>query len=284
MAKIHTFKGLLSQFDFYHLPKALHVAENELLSGAGAPFDKIKKDIDTALELDMRTMFEILEFDLLDSKEQICIDVKELSELESNLDRLSKDDIREAIKALRYKKFRELLAPYPKYVEILAKKFNKKVKRFDIEGGDFKVDPREYMGFCRSLVHIFRNSIDHGIEDKDEREKNKKPPEASITCEAKINGKEMILTIKDDGAGVDIDALTQKAYQQGVMTPQNPLMLIFENAVSSKDDATQISGRGIGMYIVKEELDKLGGRIAVESQRGVGTTFVFTIPLKTEIR
>lgn len=277
---VHTFKGLFSQFDFYFLPKELHELENSLSNKT--VLDELDvQTLEKALEADMQTLHEIAGFDVLGTKEKLCINKEELNRLESNLETLSLQDIKTSLQHFRYRPFRELLGQYPGYTLTLAKRAGKRIKDFKIEGGDFAVDPDRYAAFCKSLVHLFRNAVDHGIEDRDTREEQGKDEEAKIGCAISENDGFITVSVSDDGAGIDTDRLIEKAQQKGITVPQNPLMLIFEENLSSKESVTEVSGRGIGLGAVKYELDKLGGEIIITSKQGEGSSFVFKIPISS---
>ncbi len=274
---IHTFKGLFSQFDFYFLPKELHRVEGYISDKKNLDDNDIKT-LGAAIEADMRTLYEIAGYDVLSETKKLCISDAELNELEEKLDTLTYDEIKMRLQHFRHRPFYELLASFPRYTLALSARNGKKVKYFDINGGDFAIEPSKYTEFIKTLVHLFRNAIDHGIEDAATREELGKDEEASIQCEVSKKDGFIEIKISDDGAGIDIDKLISKASQKGVAIPQNPLMLVFENGISTKDVATQLSGRGVGLAAVKTELDKLEGSVHIETIKGNGSTFVFNLP------
>ncbi|MGE4398493.1 MAG: transporter substrate-binding domain-containing protein [Campylobacterales bacterium] len=278
---IHTFKGLFAQFDFYFLPKELHSLENSLCQKTALDVSDVKT-LENALEADIQTLYEIARYDILGTKEKLCIDKDELNELESRLETLSLQDIKTRLQRFRHKPFCELLAHYPRYTASLANRLGKRVKDFGIDGGEFAVDPDKYAAFSKSLVHLFRNAVDHAIEDAATREEQGKDEEATIKCKITANESFITIEISDDGAGIDVDKLIKKAKQKEIPIPQNPLMLVFEENLSSKEEATQLSGRGIGLGAVKSELEKLGGEVQIASELGKGSSFLFKIPMPNE--
>jgi two-component system chemotaxis sensor kinase CheA len=142
--------------------------------------------------------------------------------------------------------------------------------------------------FIKTLVHIFRNSVDHGIESVDERLQNGKDEKATISCITSQDSNYLTLEIIDDGKGIDAQKIKDKALQKAVypqekldiMRDEEMLLIIFDDAFSTKDEATELSGRGIGLGAVKAECEKLGGVVQVQTKLSKGTTFRFVIPNK----
>ncbi|MFC1555358.1 ATP-binding protein, partial [candidate division KSB1 bacterium] len=191
------------------------------------------------------------------------------------------------MRKLRYKSFRELLKSYPEYVLSLAERLEKQINPFSIIGDDVYVDPDKYEQFAKSLVHVFRNMIDHGIETPEERVENGKDEFGNLNCFISKNDSDLILIIGDDGSGINTDKIKEKAVSSGMydnktitkLSREELTDLIFKDEISTKDKTTEISGRGIGLSAVKKALDNLDGRISVDSVKGKGTTFIFTLPV-----
>jgi two-component system chemotaxis sensor kinase CheA len=140
-------------------------------------------------------------------------------------------------------------------------------------------------------MHIIRNSLDHGIETAAERELTKKPEVGSISISAEQANGQMIITIEDDGKGINFEKVAQKALEQGqidenqynTMTDNEKALLIFGAGVSTADQITDISGRGVGMDVVKTNIHKLGGAIKLDTHAGIGTTITIMLPLTLAI-
>jgi two-component system, chemotaxis family, sensor kinase CheA len=178
------------------------------------------------------------------------------------------EQIKEYLESFRERAFYELLNYYPTQVQNLAKKMDKSVEPFSIEGGDFKVKPQIYIPFVRSLTHVYRNIVDHAFDS-----------EGKIATKVELDNKKIVITISDDGKGIDTEKLIQRAKEKNIDIPQNPLMLVFEDELSTKSNISEISGRGIGLSALKKELDILRADAKIISQKDVGTTFIFTLPL-----
>lgn len=185
-----------------------------------------------------------------------------------------------------------LSATFKKMIRLihdLSKKSNKKVD-MRLIGEDTEVDKNVIEQINDPLVHIIRNSVDHGIETADERIAAGKPETGMITLEAKHEGGEVWISIIDDGHGLNRDKILSKAVERGLitgdgseMTDDDVFQLIFEPGFSTADKVTDLSGRGVGMDVVKKNIEKLNGRIKVRSKAGHGTTISLRIPLTLAI-
>ncbi len=155
------------------------------------------------------------------------------------------------------------------------------------EGERIVVDTDKYGPFINSLVHVFRNMIDHGIESEEERIEKQKGKSGIITVQSKVNGENFELNIFDDGRGIDPNQVKKILIKKGLkeaedlseIKPDELIQLIFLPNFSTKEEVTQISGRGIGMDAVKAEVEKLGGQISVSSKIEEGTSIIVELPI-----
>jgi len=171
----------------------------------------------------------------------------------------------------------------------LSNKGGKKVE-LSLHGEDTEVDKTVIESIGDPLVHIVRNAIDHGLETAEERALTTKPAIGSVSINAVHEGGEVLIIIKDDGRGLNKEKILSKALDRGLIQPDGPELkeedifkLIFEPGFSTADKITDISGRGVGMDVVKRNIEKLKGRIQVSSTLGEGTTFTLHIPLTLAI-
>jgi two-component system chemotaxis sensor kinase CheA len=157
-----------------------------------------------------------------------------------------------------------------------------------VRGEEVTIDKRILEELKDPLIHLLRNCIDHGVETPEQRRRAGKPPQATITLVvAPIDGNQVEVSVSDDGAGVDLDKVRLAAGRHGLLAPDAPgsdgesaaLGLVFEADVSTSPIITQVSGRGLGLAIVREKTEKLGGRVAIESRRGAGTVIRMIVPL-----
>ena len=157
------------------------------------------------------------------------------------------------------------------------------------EGAETELDKTVIERLNDPLVHIIRNSLDHGIEPPRDREAAGKPPRGTILLKAQHSGAYVLISVKDDGAGLNAEAIRAKAVERGIVPPGQELsdadinQLIFHPGFSTAKTVTKVSGRGVGMDVVKREIDSLGGSVMVSTERGRGTEMTLKIPLTLAI-
>lgn len=168
----------------------------------------------------------------------------------------------------------------------------KKNVSLKLEGTDTEIDRNVLQVISDSLIHIIRNAIAHGVEDPAEREKAGKPKEGCVWLSARNETDAVVIEIRDDGKGLDYDRIKAKALSRGLiqkevadkLTPEELSMLIFEPGFSTVDQITTISGRGVGMDVVKKTLDSIGGSVRVSSEKNKGTIISLTLPLSMAVK
>ncbi len=199
-------------------------------------------------------------------------------------------DMQDSIMSIRMVPMDSIYSKFPKVVRDISKKLGKKVE-FKHYGDNVEIDKAMIEGLTDPLMHIIRNSLDHGIEMPSEREKTGKPEIGSISISAEQANGQMIITIQDDGKGINSEKVAQKALEQGqidenqfnTMSENEKALLIFGAGVSTADQITDISGRGVGMDVVKTNIHKLGGAIKLDTHLGEGTTITIMLPLTLAI-
>ncbi len=174
-------------------------------------------------------------------------------------------------------------------VRDMAKKFDKDIE-LELIGEETEVDKNVIDCLSDPLLHIVRNSVDHGVEDRETRKKAGKTPRGKITLEAHTTGSDVIVTITDDGKGLQRESILNKAREKGLltkpeeeMTDKEVFSLIFLPGFSTKEEVTEFSGRGVGMDVVRKNISLIGGSISLESEFGKGTTHIIRIPLTLSI-
>jgi two-component system chemotaxis sensor kinase CheA len=196
------------------------------------------------------------------------------------------DDLMEGSKKLLLLPFGVISASLPKLVRDQCRDQGKKVD-LNIQGDNIEIDKRILEGLKDPLIHLLRNCIDHGIEMPDMRVQQGKPERATIKLEvSQISGNKVRLMLSDDGAGINTAKVKASAIKHGLISVEDAallnevesLALIFQSAVSTSPIITQLSGRGLGLTIVREKVDKLGGEVSVSSQLGTGTVFNIIMP------
>ncbi len=167
-----------------------------------------------------------------------------------------------------------------------------KVVNLKLEGSETEIDRNILQVISDSLIHLIRNSVGHGIELPEIRKQKGKPEQGTVTLSASSESDTVLIKIKDDGAGIDPQRIKQKAIEKGVISAQDAnqmndrdlIMLIFEPGFSTMDHVTAISGRGVGMDVVKRALDSIGGTIQVDSMIGEGSIFTLSLPSSMAVK
>jgi two-component system chemotaxis sensor kinase CheA len=199
-------------------------------------------------------------------------------------------DVRDAITRMRMQRIETLFGALPRLVRDLSAELGKQVQ-IDLAGGNVELD-REMIETIRDPVtHLIRNAIDHGIEAPAARLAAGKSEAGLLTLSAHQSGNTIAIVVSDDGRGLDEDKIAAKALATGLISPaertaltrEKVLQLIFEPGFSTADAVSTVSGRGVGLDVVRQNLEKVGGSIQVSSQPGVGTLFTLTIPLTLSI-
>ncbi|HZH03783.1 MAG TPA: response regulator, partial [Myxococcaceae bacterium] len=195
-------------------------------------------------------------------------------------------ELQEDVKEVRMVPLGPVLEPFRRVVRDLASSLGKEAS-LDIEGEAVRVDKRLLELIRDPLTHLLRNSIDHGVELPDERVASGKPKRASIRIVAESRESQVWLNILDDGRGISVERVKAVALERGVvererlaaMTEREVLNLIFAPGFSTAVDVTEISGRGVGLDVVRENVGRLGGRIEFYTEPGQGTQFTLCLPL-----
>jgi two-component system chemotaxis sensor kinase CheA len=210
---------------------------------------------------------------------------EKLSELDRDI-----RELQESVMSVRMVPMESVYTRLPKMVRDLAKKLDKKVK-FEHLGDSVEIDKMMVEGLMDPLTHIIRNSLDHGIEKPEDRYKKGKKETGKLVISAAQESGNIIITIMDDGAGINVEKVTQKAIENGViseeelsrMSEEDKLMLIFNAGLSTAEQVTDVSGRGVGMDVVMNNINSLGGYIKVFSKKDKGSQFQIILPLTLAI-
>lgn len=199
-------------------------------------------------------------------------------------------DMQDSIMSIRMVPMDSIYSKFPKVVRDISKRLGKKVE-FKHYGDNVEIDKAMIEGLTDPLMHIIRNSLDHGIEMPEDRIKAGKSDTGTISISAEQANGQMIITIEDDGKGVDSERVAQKALEKGQidenqfasMSHNDKALLIFGAGLSTAEQITDISGRGVGMDVVKTNIHKLGGIIKLDTELGKGTVITIMLPLTLAI-
>jgi len=216
-------------------------------------------------------------------------DDEDLNKAVTNLDAVT-TDLQGAVMQTRMQPIKKVFGRFPRVVRDLARSLNKEIALI-LEGEETDLDKNLVEALADPLVHLVRNSVDHGVEAPDVRESLGKPREGTVLLSASQEGDHILLTIKDDGAGMDAEKLKSIAIERGVldaetaarMPDKEAFSLIFAPGFSTKTEISEVSGRGVGMDVVKTKITQLNGTVDIDSELGVGTVLEIKVPLTLAI-
>jgi two-component system, chemotaxis family, sensor kinase CheA len=275
---VHTLKGNSAIFGMGRVSELCHQVENEIIEEGGVragtgmaaldqAWGQIRSDLDK----------------LIGEARQSSIEVDE-AEYEVIL-RTLRDGIDASIVARMMESWRleptgKRLARVEQQIRGIAERMGKSNVSVFIQPNELRFSGERFAPFWSAFIHVLRNAVDHGIEDRELRRKRGKPEQSSITVATAVEGGRFVVTVEDDGPGVDWDRLRKKAGELGAAASvlQEPIKLICLPGLSSMDTVTELSGRGMGMGAVAEACAALGGTIEVKSQLGTGTRIEFSFP------
>lgn len=214
---------------------------------------------------------------------------EEMTKAVANLDVVT-GDLQMAVMKTRMQPIKKVFGRFPRVVRDLARTLKKDVA-LEMVGEDTDLDKNLVEALADPLVHLVRNSVDHGIEMPDVREAQGKPRQGTVRLAAQQEGDHILLTIEDDGAGMDPEKLKRIAINKGVldedtasrMDDREAFMLIFAPGFSTKEEISDISGRGVGMDVVKTRIAQLNGSVEIDSELGKGTLLSIKVPLTLAI-
>lgn len=197
-------------------------------------------------------------------------------------------ELQEGVMQIRMVPISQIFSRFPRLVRDLSRSCGKDIKLV-IEGEDTELDKSVIDDLLDPLIHCVRNSVDHGIESPEERTAAGKPENGTILLKARNEGNMIVIEISDDGKGIDIEKVHKKAIDNGLIHPSKNLSdieafnLIFEAGFSTAKAVTNISGRGVGLDVVRKQIEKLNGNVSVYSEKGSGSVFTIKLPLTLAI-
>lgn len=284
-AELHTMKGNTAAYDMIDIAKLIHTIEDNSKIDI-SDIDRIESAYIGFLE----SNFDVLQLPWSgESVENFAVSRRDIEDIinrvrvSAGTDHAAINDLTEWANSIQYKSARSLIGALPDYGERLSSRLGKPCN-IRVEGGDVKMNPEIVRPIMQSLVHLVRNSIDHGIELPFER--GTKPESGSIQIVCSESTNEWNIRVSDDGRGIDADRLVEKAIKNGHITPdkskkmstQEKLRLVFLNGVSTSEEVSDISGRGVGMSAVEASVLEAGGRLEIETKPASGTSVSIWVP------
>ena len=200
------------------------------------------------------------------------------------------NELQEIVLKTRMLPIKQLFGRFPRLVRDLAQTLDKEVELI-VEGEETELDKTIIEDIADPLIHLIRNAVDHGIETPEERSRLGKSPTGTLKISAFHQENHIIITVQDDGRGIDLERVKETAVKKQIITPQEAaslneheiIALIFRSGFSTSIAVSDVSGRGVGMDVVKSHVDKLNGIIEVETRKGEGTKFIIKLPLTLAI-
>jgi two-component system chemotaxis sensor kinase CheA len=269
-----------------------HAPEASPKSAPGAPASTVESTI--RLNVALLDSLMTLAGELVLSRNQLNDSVARQDErgIRSGAQRIHMvtSELQEAVTMTRMQPVGNVFAKFPRLVRDLARDLGKEVQ-LKIEGAEVELDKTIIEGLSDPLTHMVRNSVDHGIESPDTRAAAKKPRMGTVTLKAAHQAGQVVIEISDDGKGLDAEKVAASALSKGLITRETlqgmaekeKMALILLPGVSTAQKISDVSGRGVGMDVVKTNLDKLGGKIEIDSKSGRGTTLRIKLPLTLAI-
>jgi two-component system, chemotaxis family, sensor histidine kinase and response regulator PixL len=250
-------------------------------------FDALEMDRYSELHLVWQEVMESI-VQIQEVTSDIDLTVRSADDTAAELNRTAKE-LQSNVMYSRMRPLTDVVGRFPRAIRDLAQQFGKPAT-LKIHGGSTLID-RTVLGILGDpLMHLLRNAFDHGLEDSETRIANGKTAHGTIEIKALYRGNETIITVSDDGGGINLDKIRDKAirlgFDQDQLTqarPQDLLDLIFEPGFSTADQVTELSGRGVGMDVVRTNLQQVRGKITVNTQPGIGTTFTLSVPVTLSV-
>ncbi len=270
-------------------PKDVVQTSKDTVQTLRVDIDRIDKVMDLAGEVVLARNRLLNISNYLEQRDSDDSHVGGLLETVSFLDRVT-SDMQLAVMKMRMQPIQKVFSKFPRLVRDMSSAVKKDVE-LQIFGKDTEVDKSVIEHIGDPMSHLLRNSIDHGIESAEERSAKGKPAKGKIIINTYQKGNQIVIEISDDGKGIDIDKLKKKAVEKSLITEDEvqrmsdeaAIDIIFLPGFSTAQVATELSGRGVGMDVVKTNISRLNGYVEVTTQKDIGTTFRISIPLTLAI-
>ena len=275
---IHTLKGNSAIFGMRCVSQVCHAIENGIAENDEAPseaaltqlyeaWSKMRADIGSLLGEARERNIEIdnVEYEAILGGLRTSVDIRTLARM---------------VESWRLEPTGKRLLRIEQQIKGIADRMGKTDVEVRIEPNELRFNSERFAPFWSAFIHVLRNTVDHGIEDREERQKSGKPERSLIKVSTAVQSDRFLITVQDDGPGIDWDRLRAKAAELGISGSADlkSAELLCIPGLSSKDVVTEMSGRGVGMTALADVCKPLGGRIEVESERGVGTRITFSFP------
>jgi len=297
--EVHTMKGDFALRQMHDTALNLHSLEDRLSVmmefPEGQSVDRLKAFLETIcfdrmVKKDLDVIHDFMGATFLESDNRININTHRIKALvDAVANRFSGEDrqfLVHHINELTWPSLNGILTGYNDYIQILALKLGKSIGGFTVTGDNVYIDRSRYAGFLKTIIHMFRNIVDHGIETPEDRSEKGKDETGRIQCEILKQETCFTLTISDDGKGIDPDQIARIAVEKGIYSTARVSALsrseiintIFMDSFSTKQQVNMLSGRGVGLAALRGEIEALNGSIEVDAVTDYGTCFTIVLP------
>ena len=274
---LHTLKGNSAIFGLQGLADLCHELEGLMQEQERAPREEERQRLVgywERINVGIKALFGEQSKGVTELKESQLYRI-----LSALFERKPHDEIAEMIAALKTEPIAQRFTRFAEVAKGISQRLEKEMI-VEVKADAISLDPTRWSPFWSAFVHVVRNAVDHGLESPQLRLDKGKPAQGKLTLEAHFSGPELVVSISDDGAGIDWDAVARKASSLGypTNTPEQRTEALFLDGVSSKEEASELSGRGVGLGALRAACEKLGGRISLRSTKDQGTRFDFHFP------
>lgn len=291
LASIHTFKGNCGFFGFFLTQEVAHDFEyainDSVILGEDLDYSDLSLDLKRSYYQELNIIIEALGRSWLEEAGGIVIPREVFDKLARYIGRKFSEETHlvDVLEHFRKMPLKDLFSRFPFIAQSTAEKLGKRIEPMEISGGEIRIVPDRLDGLVSSCVHIINNMVDHGIELPYIREAQGKSPEGHLKLNIIRENSSVVLEFVDDGQGISLPEVEARAKEKGLLaedaqpSPREVMQLLFASGFSTRGEATDVSGRGIGLAAVRAEAERLGGRIEVQSKLNAGTTFEIILPL-----
>jgi len=291
LVDLHTFKGNLGFFGFSTAQEVAHdfeyaIQDSQVL-GVSLDVHDVGLDLKRAYFQELNIITEALGKDWLEEAGGIVIPRPVFEKVAVYVGKKfpSEAHLVDVLEHYRKLPLRDLFSRFPFVAQATAERLGKRISPMTILGGDLRVPPDRVEALVNSCVHIVNNMVDHGIELPYVREAQGKPPEGRLVLNLVRESRSVVIQFIDDGQGISLPVIEARGRSLGlvasdaVLSPRDILQLLFLPGFSTREEASEVSGRGVGLAAVRQEAERLGGRLEVQTKPGAGTTFEIILPL-----
>jgi two-component system chemotaxis sensor kinase CheA len=280
---LHTLKGTTAVQGFLSYSQRVHALENDVAElGMSALSLAATSELTDAFRRALAPINALLE---QQGHDMLSVLPNEHQDLLSSIKReASYGELLQIAASWHLPRTDSLLAPLAGQGKRIAERLDKQVE-IDIKPGETRIPSAEFRPFFSTLVHVFRNALDHGIETPEERRARGKSEVGRVALSAYRSASRFVVEVRDDGRGIDWERIREKAESQGLpASSQSDLeRALFTDGLSTRDEVTALSGRGVGLSATLEACHKVGGQCLIETARGHGTTFRFVFPIPERV-